>query len=74
MLTVSMVNPFWIALSEFSYVYVRYNDDVLSISNPNYADWIPLRYPNEFEIKKLIETPYSSSNRDNYLTNHVENT
>ena len=38
------------------HVYNSYLDDVLSINNPNFDKWIPLRYHKEREIKETIET------------------
>jgi hypothetical protein len=29
----------------------RYIDDVLSINNPNFANWVPVIYPQKLEIK-----------------------
>ena len=45
----------------------RYIDDVLSINNPNFSDWIPLIYPPELEIKETTDTASSASFLDLYL-------
>ena len=44
-----------------------YIDDVLSINNPNFANWIPLMYPKEFDIKETTEIAFSASILDIYL-------
>ena len=36
----------------FNFTY-RYIDNVLSINNPHFSDWLPLIYPPELEIKVL---------------------
>jgi hypothetical protein len=33
----------------------RYINDVLTINNPNFPNWIPLIYPKDFEIKETKE-------------------
>ena len=45
----------------------RYIDDVLSINNPTFSDWIPLIYPPELEIKETTDTASSVSFLDLYL-------
>ena len=40
--------------------------DVLSINNPNFANWIRLIYPKEFEIKEITETAYFAPLLDIY--------
>ena len=45
----------------------RYIDDVLSINNPEFANWIPLIYPPELEIKETTDTASSVSYLDVYL-------
>ena len=45
----------------------RYIDDVLSINNPNFKDYLHLIYPNELEIKETTETSSSASYLDLYL-------
>ena len=45
----------------------RYIDDVLSINNPNFSDWVPLIYPPELEIKETTDTASSASFLDLYL-------
>ena len=50
----------------FNFTY-RYIDDVLSINNPNFSDWIPLIYPTELEIKETTDTASSASFLDLFL-------
>ena len=39
----------------------NYTHDVLSINNPNFANWIRLIYPKELEIKETTKTaPFAS--------------
>ena len=45
----------------------RYTDYVLSIDNPNFANWIPLIYTKVLEIKETTETASSLSFLDIYL-------
>lgn len=45
----------------------RYIDDVLSLNNPNFSDWVPLIYPPELEIKETTDTASSASFLDLYL-------
>ena len=44
----------------FNFTY-RYIDDVLSINNPHFSDWLPLIYPPELEIKETTDTASSAS-------------
>ena len=48
---------------------LRYIDDVLSINNPNFANWIPLLdySKKKLDVKETTETPSSSSFLDIYL-------
>ena len=39
----------------------RYIDDVLSLNNPNFSDWVPLKYPPELDIKETTDTASSAS-------------
>ena len=50
----------------FNFTY-RYIDDVLSINNPNFSNWISLIYPPELEIKETTDTASSASFLDLYL-------
>jgi hypothetical protein len=45
----------------------RYIDDVLSINNPRFAEFLPLIYPPELEIKETTDTASSASFLDLYL-------
>ena len=46
----------------------RYIDDVLSLNNPRFNDYLHLIYPGELEIKDTTDTPSSAS----YLDLHLE--
>jgi hypothetical protein len=48
----------------FTYWYI---DDVLSINNPRFAEFLPLIYPPELEIKETTYTASSASILDIYL-------
>ena len=50
----------------FNFTY-RYIDDVLSINNSRFAEFLPLIYPPELEIKETTETASSASFLDIYL-------
>jgi hypothetical protein len=39
----------------------RYNDDVLSINNSRFAEFLPLIYPPELEVKETTDTHASSA-------------
>ena len=45
----------------------RYNDDVLSINNSRFAEFLPLIYPPELENKETTDTASSASFLDIYL-------
>jgi hypothetical protein len=45
----------------FNFTY-RYIDDVLSIHNPRFAEFLPLIYPPELEMKETTDTASSASN------------
>ena len=45
----------------------RYIDDVLSLSNPKFGDYVHLIYPSELEIKDTTESLHSASYLDLYL-------
>jgi hypothetical protein len=45
----------------------RYIDDVLSINNSRFAEFIPLIYPPELEVKETTDTASSASFLDLYL-------
>jgi hypothetical protein len=48
----------------FTYMYI---DDGLSINNPRFADFLPLIYSPELEIKETTGTASSASFLDKYL-------
>ena len=50
----------------FNFTY-RYIDDVLSINNPSFAQWLPSIYPPELEIKETTETTCTASFLDLHL-------
>ena len=50
----------------FSFSF-RYIDDVLSLNNPQFKDYLHLIYPSELEIKETTDTPTSASYLDLYL-------
>ena len=50
----------------FNFTY-RYNDDVLSINNSIFAEFLSLIYPPELEVKETIDTASSASFVDLYL-------
>ena len=50
----------------FNFTY-RYIDDVLSINNPDFSNWISLIYPSELEIKETTDTASSASFLDIFL-------
>jgi hypothetical protein len=50
----------------FNFTY-KYIDDVLSINNPRFAEFVPLIYPPELEIKETTDTASSASFLDLYL-------
>ena len=50
----------------FNFTY-RYIDDVLSINNSRFAEFLPLIYPPEMEVKETTNTASSSSLLDLYL-------
>ena len=45
----------------------RYIDDVLSLKNPHFKDYLHLIYPSELEIKETTDSPTSASYLDLYL-------
>ena len=45
----------------------RYIDDVLSINNSRFAEFLPLIYPPELEVKETTDTAPSASFLDLYL-------
>ena len=51
---------------QFNFTY-RYTDDVLSLKNTKFAEYLEFIYPRELEIKETIETAASSSYLDCYL-------
>ena len=51
---------------QFNFTY-RYTDDVLSLKNTKFAQYLEFIYPRELEIKETTETAASSSNLDCYL-------
>jgi hypothetical protein len=44
----------------FNFTY-RYIDDVLSINNSRFAEFLPLIYPPELEVKETTDTASSAS-------------
>ena len=50
----------------------RYIDDVLSMNNPNFKDYLHLIYPSELEIKETTDTSTSASYLDLFL--YIDNT
>ena len=50
----------------FNFTY-RYIDDVLSINNIRFAEFLPLIYPPELEIKETTDTASSASFLDLHL-------
>ena len=50
----------------FNFTY-RYIDDVLSINNPRFSEFLPLIYPPELEIKETTDTASFASFLDLYL-------
>jgi hypothetical protein len=42
-------------------------DDILSINNSRFAEFLPLIYPSELEVKETTETASSASFLDLYL-------
>ena len=50
----------------FSFTY-RYIDDVLFINNSRFAEFLPLIYPPELEVKEFTDTASSASFLDLYL-------
>jgi hypothetical protein len=51
-------------MTNFTY---RYIDDVLSINNSRFAEFLPLIYPPEVEVKETTDTASSASFLDLYL-------
>jgi hypothetical protein len=50
----------------FNFTY-RYIDDVLSINNSIFAEFLPLIYPPELEVKETADTDSPASFLDLYL-------
>ena len=50
----------------FNFTY-RYIDDVLSINKYRFAEFLPLIYPPELEVKEITDTASSASFLDLYL-------
>ena len=50
----------------FNFIY-RYIDDVLSINNSRFAEFLPLIYPPELAVKETTDTASSASFLDLYL-------
>ncbi|KAK3100125.1 hypothetical protein FSP39_015107, partial [Pinctada imbricata] len=53
--------------SDFNFTY-RYIDDVLSLNNPKFADYLSSIYPSELEVKETTETNNSASYLDIMLS------
>jgi hypothetical protein len=49
------------------YFTYRYIDDVLSINNSRFAEFLPLIYPPELEVNETTDTAWSASFLDLYL-------
>ena len=49
----------------FNFTY-RYIDDALSINNSRFAEFLPLIYPPELEVKETTDTASSASFLDLY--------
>ncbi|KAK3101641.1 hypothetical protein FSP39_005107 [Pinctada imbricata] len=62
---VSEGKRYWASYFNFTY---RYIDDVLSINNPNFADYLSSIYPSELEVKETTETNNSASYLDLMLS------
>ena len=45
----------------FNFTTYKYIDDVLSINNYRFAEFLPLIYPPELEVKEITDTPSSVS-------------
>jgi hypothetical protein len=56
----------------FNFTY-RYIDDVLSINNSRFAEFLPLIYPPDLEVKEITDTASSASFLDLYLDDVSEN-
>ena len=54
-------------LAQYFNFTFRYIDDVLSLSNPKFGDYVHLIYPSELEIKDTTESLHSASYLDLYL-------
>jgi hypothetical protein len=50
----------------FNFTY-RYIDDVLSINNSRFEEFLPLIYPPELEVKETTDAASSASFLDQYL-------
>jgi hypothetical protein len=50
-----------------SFFTYRYIDDVLSIKNSRFAEFLPLIYPPELEVKETTDTASSASFLNVYL-------
>ena len=53
-------------VQQFNFTY-RYIDDVFSLKNTKFAEYLEFIYPRELEIKETMETAASSSYLDCYL-------
>jgi hypothetical protein len=49
-------------------MYFRYIDDVLSLNNSRFGNYLHIIYPNELEVKDTTDTQSSAS----YLDRHLE--
>jgi len=54
-------------LAESFYYTFRYIDDVLSLNNKNFSNFLHLIYPVELVVKDKTDSPNSASYRDLYL-------
>jgi hypothetical protein len=51
----------------------RYNDDVLSINNSRFAEFLPLIYPPELEVKETTDTQHNMQEKLVYCCTYLEN-
>ena len=56
----------------FNFTY-RYIDDVLSINDSRFAEFLPLIYPPELEVKETTDTASSASFLDPHILTSLKN-
>jgi len=59
----------WVNLYLFHYI-----DDVLSLNNKNFSNFLHLIYPVELEVKDATDSPNSASYLDLYLKHDINGT